>query len=217
MARASRDLGLVAYDDVEKDPFADLSDEAALERFARYNEIAASFHLEAIKYGLTWLDKQPIPTHYTDNVFSKGKAPANTVLEVTSPNVAIPMFADIAPLIDFVTQDEYRRPLKRLREYALKILQVSASNKEIAEVIKDDMHDLERRITHEKVKRVIGTLKLIVGTPAGLAEDILKLRLESALTRPFTVAEALIDMFGNSPSYTTDPLYMAWSIRDELT
>jgi hypothetical protein len=107
-------------------------------------------------------------------------------------------------------------PVCSFRKWSDEIVARGTPTAIIAQEIKDSYSDLDTLIKREKTKRILGSIKLIVGNVAGFAEDIIKLRLESLATRPFTVAETLADSYFSRPTYEGHPLYFAAQLKQKL-
>jgi len=65
------------------------------------------------------------------------------LLEIVLPRITLPKLQTTKDLIDFVAQEEYRAPMKRLREHCTKLAQGSEGLIDAAEAIEDDLAELD--------------------------------------------------------------------------
>ena len=176
-----------------------------------------AYNLEVDRHALIALGKKPTATHLEYDLPSFGQAvPEMRVIEVAVPNIAIPRLQNVRDLIDFAARDEYTGPMRRLRGHVSDLIGSRKSTLEISQEIAEDMHRLDRTIKKEQLDRYFGVCKFVFGSVFGAIEDVVKLRLESLVKRPFEIAEKITEQFYYGPAYEEDPLYVLWKLKDEF-
>jgi hypothetical protein len=213
----SRQFGLREY--VVQTPMTSLrkmTDDQILMLHNRARMHTTAFQLESERRALLALGKKPTATHLDlDLPGLVDGTPEIKVIEIAIPEIAIPKLSSIKDLIDFVTRDKYVAPIRRLRAHVQDLVTTTKSIGEISDAISDDLHELDRTIKEERLKRYLGVCKFIFGTALGIVEDILKVHLESAAKRPFEIGEKITEQHFYAPSYEKDPLFMVWTVNDK--
>jgi hypothetical protein len=206
----SSGIGLKTYRELLVEDFGEgVTDEDMVKFHRQFNRLAFAFGLEAIRIKLAALGKFPTATYFDRGCFLTFEEKQTALLEV-----AVPKLYKIEDLIDFVSMDDYRRPMKRLQSYIFDLASSTKSTKEISEEIRDAMNDLNQTIGREKITRYFSVCKFVFGSAIGTIEDLIKLRLERIATRPFEIGQFIADQYYYKPEYERNPLFMAWQLSE---
>jgi len=145
-----------------------------------------------------------------DNGFPTfGKAELGRALCVAFDSIPIPLELPWNELKDLKAEPAYKRSIASFRKWSNEIVAGNTPTPVIIQEIRDSYAEMDILIKREKTRRVLGAIKFVLGNVAGFAEDIIKLRLESLASRPFTIAETLAEAYFSRPTYEGHPLYFA--------
>lgn len=135
-------------------------------------------------------------------------------IDIAFEAIPVPLGLPWDELIDFKKDKDFRSSLNEFSSFIDKVLDQDYSNERLATEIEDLYSELKASISKHKIKSTLASAKVVVAESTGFAEDLAKLRLESAVKRPFRIAEHLVDCFYEEPSHKRHPLYFAIKMRD---
>ncbi len=94
--------------------------------------------------------------------------------------------------VGFRKSREVRQSIGAFRDLTEKLIGLQAPANYVIEELLQRYEDYKVEVQRLKAKQVMSNVKFILGTSAGVLEDILKLRIESLVKRPFELAEHVL-------------------------